>query len=266
MKSENLISFISLALRFLIIFLSVGGVILLQQHEVKKKDIQLTTTEYQDQEKEAKLQLNFLDKTPTMGFDNIVADWVYLQFIQYFGDIEAREKTGYSLLPDYFSQVVNHDPLFVDAISQLEVATSLFAALPQESVDLLGKALQSMQPKLITRIEPYYLWRAKGNNELLFLGDLNATKESYAKSIEWAKEYDTDDSQKIIDISQKSIQFLEENPDSKLVRIGAWVAVLSNRPDAKTIERVIQEIEALGGKVTTNPNGQVIVNVPTESN
>jgi len=249
-----------------IIFLSLAGIILLQYHEIPKKDTELTTTEYQAQEKEEKLKLNFLGKTPALGLDNLLADWVYLQFIQYFGDTDAREKTGYSLIPEYFSHVVNHDPRFVDAISQLEVATSLFAALPEKSVELLGQALKNMPPKLTTRIAPYYLWRAKGNNELLFLGNLSATKESYTKAIEWAEKYDDDDSRKIIDISRKSIQFLEKNPDSKLARIGAWVGVLSNRPDPKTIKRVIQQIEILGGKVTTTADGQVIVQVPTDGN
>jgi hypothetical protein len=121
--------------------------------------------------------------------------------------------------------------------------------------------LQKIPSKFTTNTPPYYLWRAKGNNELLFLGDTQATKESYIKSIEAAKAYDDDDSKRIIEISERSIQFLEKNPDSKLARIGAWVGVLSNRPDTKTVKRVIQEIEALGGKVTLTPDGKITVQV-----
>jgi hypothetical protein len=258
--------FMSVISPFLIVLLSLAGIILLQYSGVQKKENKLTQAEYQAQEKEEKLQLKFLNKTPTLGFGNVFADWNYLKFIQYFGDDEAREKTGYSLVPEYFSLVVDRDPRFIDALIPLEVATSLFAALPQKSVDLLGQALQHIPPKLITRIAPYYLWRAKGNDELLFLGDNQAAIESYAKSIVWAKSSNDEDSQKIINISKNSINFLEKNPDSKIARIGAWVSVLSNRPDPKTVKRVIQEIEILGGKVIISPHGNITIQVPQNSN
>ena len=186
-------SLISLLFSCSIIIFSLVGIILLQYSGIQKKDKTLTAAEYQAQEKEEKLQLKFLNKTPAIGFDNVLADWAYLKFIQYFGDDEAREKTGYSLVPEYFSLVVDRDPRFVDALMPLEVATSLFAALPQKSVDLLGQALQRIPPKFLSNIPPYYLWRAKGNDELLFLGDLEATKKSYTKSIKWAGAYDDKD-------------------------------------------------------------------------
>ena len=254
-------SLISLLFSCSIIIFSLVGIILLQYSGIQKKDKTLTAAEYQAQEKEEKLQLKFLNKTPAIGFDNVLADWAYLKFIQYFGDDEAREKTGYSLVPEYFSLVVDRDPRFVDALMPLEVATSLFAALPQKSVDLLGQALQRIPPKFLSNIPPYYLWRAKGNDELLFLGDLEATKKSYTKSIKWAGAYDDKDSQRIVDISKRSIKFLEKNPDSKFARIGAWVNILANRPDPKSIKRVIREIEALGGKVVKTSNG-ITVQVP----
>jgi hypothetical protein len=114
----------------------------------------------------------------------------------------------------------------------------------------------------MTKLPTYYLWRAKGNDELLFLGDLESTKKSYAKAIEWAKMYNDEDSRRIIDISEKSIHFLNKNPDSKSARIGAWVTVLSNRPDPKTLKRVIQEIEKLGGKAVKTPDGNLTIQLP----
>jgi hypothetical protein len=257
-KSSQLGHFIPVLSSCLIILLSLAGIILLQYSKILKKDKALTTTQHQAQAKEEKLQLNFLSRTPAIGFDNLLADSAYLQFIQYFGDEEAREKTDYSLIPEYFSLVVKRDPRFIDALMPLEVATSLFAALPQKSVDLLGQALQTIPPKFMTRTAPYYLWRAKGSDELLFLGDVQAAKESYAKSIEWAEAYDDDDSQRIIDISKRSLKFLEKNPDSKSARIGAWITILGNRPDPKTVKRVIREIEALGGKVIKTSNGMTV--------
>lgn len=261
--TKNFISkhFFPLISPFLLVALSVTGIIFLQYPKIQKKDSGLTLKEYQDQEKREKQQLNFFSKTSTIGFNNLVADWLYLNFIQYFGDSEAREKVGYSLIPNYFTEVVNKDPYFMNAIFQLEVATSLFAGLPQTSIKLLDQSLQSISPKFITNIPPYYLWRSKGNDELLFLGDIEATKKSYQKSIEWAEAYDDDESKRIINISKESLNFLEKNPDSRVVRIGAWVSVLANRPDKKTVKRVIQEIEALGGKVIRTPEGMLTVKI-----
>ena len=257
--SQYILSFI---FPFLVMVFSIAGIVLLQYSEIKKKDGELTLAEYQTQEKQERQQLNFLSKAPTLGFSNLVADWFYLNFIQYFGDTEAREKVGYSLIPDYFAQVVEKDPRFMDGIFKLEIANSLFAGLPKTSVQLLGDSLRAIPPKFITKIPPYYLWRSKGNDELLFLGDVAATKKSYEKSIEWAKAYDDEDSKKIIRISQESIKFLEEDPDSKKAQIGAWVGVLANDPDKKTVKRVIEKIEALGGTVIKNPEGTLTIKVP----
>jgi hypothetical protein len=223
-----------------------------------------TLTDYQKEENETARQVSLLHRMPAIGFDNLIADWIYLNFIQYFGDTEARQKTGYSLLPDYLAGVVKRDPHFVEALILIEVGNSLFAGLPQQSVALLEQALEQIQPKFISRLRPYYLWRYKGNNELLFLGDVAQAKKSYQKSIEWAAVYDDQDSRKIQAISQKSLASLNKNSGSKSARIGAWVNILSNTPDPKTVDRVIQEIEQLGGEVTLLAGGRITVKVPDE--
>ena len=38
-----------------------------------------------------------LKNLPSFGFDNLIADWTFLKFLQYFGDDEARDVTGYDL-------------------------------------------------------------------------------------------------------------------------------------------------------------------------
>lgn len=241
---------------------SAIGIISLQLPDSYPKNSKLTPADYQIQEKKEKNRLNALDKVSSMGFDNVIANWLYLDFIQYFGDEEARKQTGYSLVPDYFSQVVEKDPRFVDAILRLEVGNTLFAGFPEKSVALLDKTLKSISPKFIVNIPPYYLWRTKGNDELLFLGDISATQKSYEKTIEWAKFYNDQDSKNIIQLSQQSLDFLKENPDSKKAQIGAWVSVLANGPDDKTIKRVIKEIEALGAKVSRNQRGSITIKMP----
>lgn len=248
-----------------VIIVSLTGIIVLQYPKIPLNKTPLSQSEYQAEENTEKLQLQFLKKIPALGFNNILADWSYLKFIQYFGDSKARDQVGYTLSPDYFSQVVNHDPHFVDALLKLDTSTTLFAGYPKKSVELLNQSLKTISPKFISNpTPPYYLWRAKGIDELLFLGDSQATKKSYTKAIEWAREYDDPKSKNFIMVTEETIKFLEKNPNSKIAQIGAWTNILGSSPDSKTFNRVIEEIKKLGGEVIINPNGQITVKVPPE--
>jgi hypothetical protein len=255
---------IHLLFPYILITIASLGIIKLQSPNVNISDQSLSLEEYKNDNAKEKNELLVVEQMPKLGFTNIVADWLYLGFIQYFGDVEAREKTGYELIPKYFTQIVEDDPHFTDAIYKLDVANTLFAGLPQTSTDLVGKSLASIRPKFIVNIPPYYLWRSKGNNQLLFFNDIDGAKKSYKKSIEWAKAYDSEDSRRIINISEESIHFLENNPTSKFAQISAWVSILANRPDEKTINRIIKQIEALGGKVNRKSDGTISVSLPKE--
>ena len=68
-----------------------------------------------------RLRLNLLQKSPSLGFDNLISNWVYIGFLQYFGDELAREQTGYELSPAYFEIIVERDPRFLDAYISLAV-------------------------------------------------------------------------------------------------------------------------------------------------
>jgi hypothetical protein len=249
----------------IVIIASLTGIVFLQNPDVKISKAQISQSEYVAQENVEKLQLEFLSKIPALGFDNLLADWLYLKFIQYFGDSEARDQVGYSLSPDYFTQVVKQDARFVSALLKLDTSTSVFAGYPQTSVDLLSHSLKTINPKLISHsTSPYYLWRAKGINELLFLGDSQAAKQSYQNAIQWAKEYNDSRSQNLIAVTEDTIKFLEKNPKSKVAQIGAWANVLGSSPDPRTFKRVVEEVKKLGGEVIISPDGRVTVKVPPD--
>ena len=200
-----------------------------------------------------------------MGFENILADWLYLKFIQYFGDSDARESIGYSLSPDYFNQIVDRDPRFVDAILKLDTATSIFAGYPEQSVSLLGKSLSTIPANFKSPgASPYYLPVYKGINELLFLGNPKAAERSYRQATDWAKKYDDPQSQNMVARTQQMADFLAQNPQSKVPQIGAWIMVLSNNSDARTVKRAVTEIQSLGGIVTTKADGSLLVRVPPD--
>ncbi len=207
-------------------------------------------------EKEIKsenIRLTFLKEMPSFGYNNLLADLVYLNFLQYFGDDEVRDKTGYSLSPEYFEVILERDPRFLAAYRSLSVSTSLYAAMPERAIALSEKGLKSLSPWVPEK--SYYVWRYKGVDELLFLGNAKAAQQSFATTANWASNFSDAESQLIANASQRTAEFLSRNPNSKYAQIATWSIVLSNHVDERTQKRAIREIEALGGKVITTPEG-----------
>ena len=47
------------------------------------------------------LRLQLLSRLPDFGFSNLMSNWIFLNFLQYFGDSAARDVMGYDLSPDF---------------------------------------------------------------------------------------------------------------------------------------------------------------------
>ena len=249
-----------------IIALSLTGVIWLQKSLIAPEKKALTPEEYEKQQQLEQIQLNVYKSLPSLGYGNLLADWFYLKFVQYFGDGEARQYTGYPLSPDYFQLVVDNDPRFVDANLRIAVSTSLFAGLPHKSVEFLEESLKHTPPKVTSPVyPPYYLWIYKGVDELLFLGDVEAAKNSNTMAANWADTYPENDrfnSKAVAQRRRQTVKFLEENPDSRAAQIGAWSQILSNANSQEMIEQVLAQIQALGGEVYFDSDGNLRVRVP----
>ncbi|MBD2508482.1 hypothetical protein H6G91_14530 [Nostoc muscorum FACHB-395] len=239
-----------------IICVSILGIGLIQFPQLQTLIDSKQSASLKTLEKEIKsehLRLNFLKKMPTFSYDNLIADLVYLNFLQYFGDDEVRDKTGYSLSPEYFEVILERDPRFLAAYRSLSISTSLYAAMPERTIALSEKGLKSLSPFVPEK--SYYVWRYKGVDELLFLGNAKAAEQSFATAANWASNFSDPESQMIAHTSQKTAEFLNRNPNSKYAQIATWAIVLNNQVDERTQKRAIREIEALGGKVITTPEG-----------
>ncbi|TAE55182.1 MAG: hypothetical protein EAZ76_05960 [Nostocales cyanobacterium] len=223
-----------------------------------KGDVSIETL--RTEQKKHRLSLNLYKNIPSFGFDNIIANWVFIDFLQYFGDNEVRDRIGYEISPDFFEVILNRDPKFLEAYLGLSVSTSLYAGSPEKAIKIMDNNLKLLSPKVPDRA--YYIWRYKGTDELLFLGDSKAASNSYRKAAEWASEYDTEEAKNIVYLSQATSKFLAENPDSKKALVAGWTMVLQNKVDDKTRERAIREIERLGGKVSINEDGLPTITLP----
>ncbi|NEP01713.1 MAG: hypothetical protein F6K58_24270 [Symploca sp. SIO2E9] len=201
------------------------------------------------------LHLNLLEKIPAFGFDNLLADWVFIGFLIYFGDNEARALTDYRLSPEYFEVIIGRDPKFLDAYLFLSASSSLYAGMPERSVALMLKGLESLSPQISPR--SYYIWRYKGIDELLFLGDADSARKSFEKAAEWASTYSDPESQQVAARSIQTAEFLSLNPNSRLAQVSAWSMVLENAVDERTRNLAINRIEKLGGNIIVTPEGRL---------
>lgn len=257
---QNLNQLLGALVVILLCGLAIGSLQVPQLKQLATKAKTASPEELNKELQAEKLRLKLLQKTPSFGFDNILADWVMLGFLSYFGDDSAREQTGYSLSPEYFEIIVDRDPRFLQAYLGLSTSISMYAAMPEKSVALMEKGLKSLSPKAPPR--SYYVWRYKGTDELLFLGDAQAARKSFEKAAEWASVYADPDSQNVAAISRQTAQFLARNPNSKYAQVGAWSMVLQNAVDDRTRQIAISRIEGLGGKVVVTPEGEVRVQLP----
>ena len=108
-------------------------------------------------------------------------------------------------------------------------------------------------------IDSYYIWRYKGTDELLFLGDSAAAQASFATAAEWAKQSDAPEAEIISELSHRTSEYLLSNPDSRIAQIDAWSSLLSTALDSDTRDRAVARIESLGGSVVFSEDGRVSI-------
>lgn len=250
----------------LLIAINIALIGWLQLPQLEKLSAQSQTasaTEIRQAVEAEKVQLSLLQKAPSFGFSNLIADWTFLKFLQYFGDKSARQKTDYSLSPDYFEVIVRRDPNFMQSYVFLSASSSLFAGLPERSIALMKLGLESLKPNIPPT--SYLVWRQLGIDQLLFAGDAQAASQSFLTAAQWAAQSTAPGSQEIAQFSQRTADFLATNPNSKTAQVAVWAMVLGNAPDDRTRQTAVQRIEALGGKLIKNPDGTFSIQSPAKN-
>ncbi|MBF2037108.1 MAG: hypothetical protein IGR92_16920 [Leptolyngbyaceae cyanobacterium T60_A2020_046] len=202
-------------------------------------------------------QLKVFETLPVLGFDNMVANWVFLSFLQYFGNEEARLATDYDLSPSFFEVIVRRDPYFMQPYLYLSASVSLFAAQPERTVALLERGLEHMTPTFPPN--SFLLWRYKSLDELLFLGDAQAARRSLEKTAEWAEQSPWPDAANFVDSSRKTAAFLAQDPDSRQAQVSSWLVVWGNAVNDNARAIAQERIESLGFTLVETPEGSITV-------
>jgi hypothetical protein len=230
--------------------------------QLKQPSQVLTKADLQREEAKTKVQLSLVQKLPSFGFSNLVADWHFMSYLQYFGDVGVREQAGYGAAMSYLELILDRDPRFFNAYFYLSNTGTLYAGVPERSVALMDRGLKLLSPRVPNR--SYYIWRLKAVDELLFLGRTLDARNSMQMAANWARQYPTEESLTVAQVSQNTVNYLARNPNSKKAQFDAWSMVLNSAVDEAVSKRAIVEIGALGGKVTITPTGAFEVEAPAK--
>jgi hypothetical protein len=250
----------------LAVFVAGCGTVLVNLQELRLTDIKssadLTKETVERQAIAEKNALELWKSLPAFGYDHLLSDWVFLRFLQYFGDGKARRIGDYALSADYFDIIVEKDPWFIEGYYYLSGSSSLFAGTPDRTVDILNRGLAEMSPRQPQ--EGHYIWRMKAIDEHLFLGDIQSSVKSYLKAAEWAGYYNDKDSQDAMQRSQASAAFLVRDPRSIMAQVTAWAGLLGQSRESATRDRAMRELAKLGVTMRIDENDQVKFKVPPE--
>ena len=187
LSRQNITRFPGTPITIILSAIAIGALQLPQLNKLTSK-VQSTSVAQLNQELEVEKQrLQVLRKLPSFGFDNVVSNWTFINFLIYFGDDTVREKTGYSLSPEFFEVVINRDPYFLHAYPFLSGSTTMYAGMPERTIELMETGLKHMKAQFPPK--SYYVWRYKGMNELLFTDNASSAKKSFETAANWASHY-----------------------------------------------------------------------------
>ena len=207
----------------------------------------------QEAQQEA-LRLRMLKNLPSFGFDNLIADWTFLKFLQYFGDDEARDVTGYNLSQDYFDIVTQRDPRWADIYLFLSAAISFYQGKPETAVNLIERGTRALSLSPQIHSQSWIVWRTKGLDELLLLGDIPDSIRSHQMAAHWVEE--TPEGPNLAPIFRATAEYLRRDPDSVPVRFIAWNTVYSQTTDKLVRQRAKQALVKLGAQVQKDKDGK----------
>jgi tetratricopeptide (TPR) repeat protein len=223
-------------------FIALAGIVILQSQEYKKSVQKLNNADYLAQEQEQAKSVDWQKETAHLDFENLKADWSYLDFVQYFGDAQARDTIGYELVPEYFEAITTMDPRFTDAYLNLAIANSMYAGHPEKTIALMEQVLESVDPE---SPDAAFLWTSKGLDELLFMGDKEAAIKSYKMAVKWQSLTNTKRPDGLT-IQDLELALKDTNEiDLKQAQIRAWSSVLVYVKEQPRQREIIDKISSL---------------------
>ncbi len=208
-------------LKLTIAALAIAGIVKLQQPQLSQLSAREVASA-EDQRQEA-LRLSLVRRSPSFGFNNLMADWAFLNLIQYDGDSATRKAVGYDLAPKYFDLMTRLDPRFVDSYVFLSGIMSYQMGKPEEAIALMDRGTTALTPK--DHPKSFLVWRLKGLDQLLLVNDLQASQFSYDQAGDWALLSSDPDTRQVGPIFKQTAEFIRTDPNNKQMLLWSWSSI-----------------------------------------
>jgi hypothetical protein len=225
--------------------IAMAGIIAIQKPRLQS--ITAVTIATEESQREESVRLSVLSRMPSFGFGNLLAGWTFLNLVQYDGDTDTRKQVGYSLAPMYFETMTRFDPRFVDSYIFLSGIMSYQMGKPEEAIALMERGTQALTPQADPRA--YLVWRIKGLDQLLMLGDTVNSAKSYDQAGDWALQSTDPDSRRVGPIFKQTAEFLRTDPNNRTLLLWSWTTIFDQAVvtrDVKTQERARSELLKIG--------------------
>jgi tetratricopeptide (TPR) repeat protein len=184
-------------------------------------------------------------QTLSFGLRNLLADWYWLQFVQYFGDIAAREKTNYHYSAAYLELITALDPQFIGAYSAASYAVAEAQQNPDRALQLMRQGIARNQGRHVPLM--WSLYQRAAGVAFLYKNDYGlaaqyfeaALKEPgaprvlqafaaafYRANNDWERAIPL-----WIDVYLSSpVPQNRKNAKNQLLKMGVWLKTWGNRP------------------------------------
>lgn len=242
----------------LILTIAAIGLVTLQRATIREAS-EVPDNPEMLQEREG-IRLELLLNLPAFGFENWIADWAFLSYLQYFGDTPVREVTGYDLNVPYFDLITQRDPRFLEIYPFLSAGVSYYAADPQTAIAFMKRGTDVLDPEI--QPQAFWVWWYRALDSLLLLGDVPAAIEGWTRAADWAERSGVPEYARYAESFRGTARALQQNPDSKPARFYAWNSVYLQAVDEPIKKRAERELLLLGAERVEGPDGRTQFRLP----
>jgi len=176
---------------------------------------------------------------PAFGYDNLLADFVWMRFAQYYGDQRSRQMSGYKLSYEYLDVITDRDPKFEKAY----LAANFSVANKMGRTDLAEKLLTK---GVRNNPDSYLIWQYRGFLHLLYTGAPDKAAFSFKQNAIIAVAREGNAKQAWGNYWWQMGSYLESNQPSVWQLRTIWNEVFNSAPDGETKILALGQLKKLG--------------------
>jgi tetratricopeptide (TPR) repeat protein len=185
------------------------------------------------------LALDALANLPAFGNRNLIGDFLWLRFAQYFGDTQARAKSGYSLNYRYLKTITDRNPHFENAYRIVNLAVAYRMGRTDLADALLVSGIQANP-------NGYLIWQTRGFLHFLYTGNTAFAVYCFRRNAGLAVAVGGNSQQHWGNYWFAMSKYLEVSKSNAWTRRQIWAEVYANSSDSSTQALALNQLGKLG--------------------